>query len=278
MVFDTDTRSLTQRSSTLSSLNERSSFVSSRNKDYGNSLNRAENIGTLKASTNYRYSGDVGGRDLDFFKFKTKEQNNLTLDLANLNGNDQPIAISLLNKSGNPIKNGGKFVFKNVEVGNVERLSITGLAKGTYYLRLQSANGRNENYNLRLFATRSPLSTARNLGDLDLGETISSSGFVGNTDIDYYKFATDRTSRVVGRFFNDSSDQPIAFTVLDKNGTPIRTGNGSLLFVNVNANSSNSLLDPTLPKGTYYLRAQSAQGSSEPYRFRLTRTNDTTPV
>lgn len=255
--------------------------------DVGNSRDDAKNIGTIKRGKSYSYSGDVGGGDLDFYKIKISDRTSFSIRLKNNSDDEQPIAISVLDRSGkNVVKSDSQFLFDNVEAGDTGTLSISNLKKGTYYIRLQSENGRNEDYDLS-FSTSSLGSTGSNvnlnqskdIGRLRPGDEYSGSGRVGGNDIDLYRFKIDDTSRIFARLQNRSDSKSIAFSILDTSGDTVRTGSGRYLFSNVEPNDSQTLFAPALGFGTYYLRVQSEVGNQESYRFQLERSNvQVTPI
>lgn len=293
MLFNSPSRRLDQgnlSSSANLSVNGRNRFLDFA-KDYGDSLKNAENVGSLKRGKSYSYSGDVGGDDLDFFKFKLDRRGSFSATLTNKSDGNQPIAITLLNRQGKVVKNSGKFLFANTEAGTSQTLSVTGLAKNTYYLRLQSANGRDEDYDLRLSPSSSTpglpglpgfpgnpgSNQSVNLGNLRPGDRLFQSGTVGGTsDIDFYSFSIDNTSRITANLSNSnftgsSSRDAIAFSILDSQRRTVQTGSGRFLFANVEGGDSETLLAPALSSGTYFVRVQSAEGSNEPYRLSLER-------
>jgi hypothetical protein len=249
--------------------------------DYGDSLETAENVGRLKRGRSYNYSGDVGRRDLDFFRFRTRKRNALNITFTNDRDNSNPIAISMLNRQGQVVKTGDEFLFKNVNVGETSTLFINRLRKGTYFFRIQSAEGRNEDYDLN-FSLSAPSTSAPGsaltIGRLSPNQNYRFTGQVGGSDIDFYKFNVDTTSRFSTSLFNNNlssgfSNNSIAFSVLDDRQLPVRTGNGRFLFANVFPSRVETLFDPTLPPGDYYLRVQSDVGRDLTYQLSLSRSN-----
>lgn len=277
-------RTLAQETQLSSS--SRFSFSSKRS-EFGDTQDDAKDLGKLKSSKSYNFSGDVGGDDLDFFKFKIGNLTRFSAKLKNDSDGNQPIAMTILDTSGRAVTGSkGKPLFSNVKAGRTLTLTEPKLAKGTYFLRLQSAgeNAKDEDYDLDLFTGSSSgggsssLDDARDLGSLSLGQTRSGSGSVGSDDTDFYKFSISGTSRVVTQLTNNSLSNPIALTVLDRSGNVVKKRNGSNLFVNVNEDATGTLLAPTLSSGTYYLRFTSAEGNGEDYSFRISRTAATNPI
>ena len=256
-------------------------------KEFGNSTDRAKDLGTLRSGNSRSFSGDVGGKDLDFFKFKFDQSNKFSAKLENDSNGNQPIAITVLNKRGRAVTgSNGKPLFANIEAGQTFDLSESQLGSGTYYLRVQSAEGRNEDYRLKFGvgsaasggSSGGSLNNARDLGSLSIGQSQSGGGSVGSNDTDVYKFGIGGTSRMVFQLANNSFNDPIALTVLDSSGNTIRKNNGSFLFLNVNNGNTDSLIAPTLRSGTYFLRFTSQTGTNDPYSFRVTRSAATSPL
>lgn len=255
-----------------------------RRSEFGDSRDDAKDVGTLKSGKSYNFSGDVGGKDLDFFKVKLGKRTSFSVKLKNDSDGNQPIAISILNTSGQTVKgSNGKFLFSNIKAGKKFTLTEPKLAAGTYFVRVQSADGKDEDYDIKLFTGSSSddgssLDNAKNLGSINLGQTKSGFGSVGTDDTDLYKFSIGDTSRVLTRITNDSFDQPIALTILDRQGKAVKKSNGGLLFANVEEDDTATLLAPTLEAGTYYLRFTSAEGNGEDYSFSIKRSGSTNPI
>lgn len=252
--------------------------------DYGDSMDDAKDVGSLNRSKNYKYTGDVGGDDLDFFKIKLDEKNAFSAKLETGKNNNEPIALSVLNKNGKVVRRNGKLLFANVDEDDSQTLSVDGLGKGTYYLRVQSAKGDNENYKLN-FSLSSSLdsgdsnsSDGRDLGELTPGKSYNFTGQVGGSDVDLYNFDLDKTSRISTFLSNtasstsgSSSNRSIAFSILDSQKRTIQTTSGRFLFDNVEPGESATLFAPTLASGSYYVRVQSDVGNDLDYKLRLTR-------
>ena len=116
----------------------------------GSSPDSAKNIGTLSRS--YSFSGDVGGRDLDHFKFKISNKRDFRIAIEN-EGN-RNIITSLLDSKGELL-----FIRNNplsvvVRPDKESGFIVRNLKKGTYFVRL-SSGGRGEDYNMSL-ETQSP--------------------------------------------------------------------------------------------------------------------------
>ncbi|MBW4464821.1 MAG: hypothetical protein KME07_05190, partial [Pegethrix bostrychoides GSE-TBD4-15B] len=240
-------------------------------------INSARNLGTLKSNSSFKRSGTVGGSDLDFFKFKLDRNTDLSAELNNRG--DDPIALTILDKSGNSVTNRNKILFQNVNPSDSQTLTTNRLPKGTYYIRLQNANGSRDSYDLRLKGFTSSSGSGgsgsndiRNLGSLSSSKTYRYSGTVGSSDTDLYRFNISNRSRFSSSLFNNGSN-PIALSLLDRNNRVVQTDNGRFLFANVGAGDEAELFAPTLASGSYSLRVQSAVGDRENYQVALRRSS-----
>lgn len=259
------------------------------NRDPGGSIGKAKDIGTLSRSRSYSRSGEVGKKDLDFFRFKLDGTTSITAQIKNEDKDKDPIAMTILDHSGNTITgNDGRFLFKNIQPGATKQIAAS-LSAGTYYVRLQSAKGSHQDYNFDLTASSSSgigsgiggsgtnFGDTQNFGRLQSGKTYRESGSVGgNNDIDSYRFTVDRTSRIFSELSNNGNDD-IAFRLLNTSGETVKTSNGDFLFANVKRGDDERILAPTLEAGTYTFVIQSKVGNNEDYSFRLGQ-SDVTPI
>jgi hypothetical protein len=256
-------------------------------RDPGDSIDQAKDIGTLSRSSSYSRSGKVGSKDPDFFKFKIDGSTTaITAKLKNEEKDRDSIAMTILDRSGNTIRgNSGKFLFKNIQPGNTKQITAN-LSSGTYYVRLESAKGRKQNYDFDLTTsssgsigtgTSNNLGDTQNLGRLRSGGTYRESGTVGGSgNVDSYQFTIDRTSRLLADLSNNGNND-IAFRLLDTSGTTVKARNGNFLFANVRPDADERLLAPTLGAGSYSFVITSSAGRSEDYRFTLEQ-SDVTPI
>jgi hypothetical protein len=151
-----------QPARTLTSMNSRKPlgiFGIFGSSDVGNTIDKAKDVGLLKKGSGvFKRSGDVGGKDLDFFKFKLDTTTTFNARLENKERkNDQdPISLSIINANGITINgmDGIALSKNNILAGKTDILSSS-LPTGTYYIRLESAKGSGQNYKLRLSTTTS---------------------------------------------------------------------------------------------------------------------------
>lgn len=116
----------------------------------GNSSSSAKNIGTLNRS--YSFSGDVGGTDLDHFKFKVSTKRDFRIAIENEGSRN--IITSLLDSRGRLLFIRNKPLSVVVRPDKESGFIVRNLNRGTYFVRL-SSGGRGEDYNLSL-QTQSP--------------------------------------------------------------------------------------------------------------------------
>jgi hypothetical protein len=270
----------TSSSKTLNSTRRSRGFLGGLfDRDVGDSIRDAKDVGTLNNGRRYSRSGDVGGRDLDFYRVKFDRNTQFTARLKNENKDKDAIAMTILDNDGDAVQNAnGRFLFRNIEAGKTKQIS-TRLSAGTYFVRLESAKGDNQDYDLELSASNSGgnsgnpgselnFDRARNLGRLQSGRTYRESGSVGGSDVDLFRFDTRRTSRILADLNNDGNDD-VAFRILDSSGQTVRTANGNFLFANVRPDDTETILAPTLGAGTYYFAIQSSVGRNEDYDLRI---------
>jgi hypothetical protein len=253
----------------------------------GDSIEKATKIGTLSRSRKYSRSGEVGRKDDDFFSFKVDGNTSILAKLENEDKDKSPIAMTILDRSGNAVSDNGSFLFKNIQPGKTKEIRAN-LSAGTYYVRLTSAQGRKQDYDFDLSATSfssgsggsnsgTDFGDVRNLGSLSSGRTYRESGNVGgDSNIDSYRFTIDRTSRVFADLSNNGNDD-IAFRLVNNSGKTVRSGNGNLLFANVRPDDDDRILAPTLGAGTYSFVITSSEGRSEDYSLGINQT-DVTPI
>jgi hypothetical protein len=254
----------------------------------GDSIDKAKSIGTLSRSRSYSRSGEVSKKDPDFFSFKVDGTTSIVAKLKNETKDKSPIAMTILDRSGEAVKVNGGFLFKNIQPGGTKQITAS-LSSGTYYIRLTSAKGKKQDYNFDLSSSTSSGSggsggssgsdfrAVQNLGVLRSGSTYRESGDVGgDSNIDSYRFTIDRTSRVFADLSNNGNDD-IAFRLVNDSGETVRGGNGNLLFANVRPDDDDRILASTLGAGTYSFVITSSDGRSEDYSLGVNQ-SDVTPI
>jgi hypothetical protein len=253
----------------------------------GDSIDKAKSIGTLSRSRSYSKSGEVSKKDPDFFSFKVDGTTSITARLKNENKDKSPIAMTILDRSGESVSDNGRFLFRNIQPGGTKQITAS-LSSGTYYVRLTSAKGKKQDYDFDLSASSSigsggsggsgsNLGDVENLGVLRSGRTYRESGNVGgDSNIDSYRFTIDRTSRVFADLSNNGNDD-IAFRLVNNSGETVRRSNGNLLFANVRPDDDDRILASTLGAGTYSFVITSSGGRSEDYSLGVNQ-SDVTPI
>lgn len=116
----------------------------------GSSPNSAKNIGTLGRS--YSYAGDVGGPDLDHFRFKLSTKRDFRIAVENEGRRN--IITSLLDSDGQLLFIRNKPLSVVVRPDKESGFIVRNLRQGTYFVRL-SSGGRGEDYRMSL-QTQSP--------------------------------------------------------------------------------------------------------------------------
>jgi hypothetical protein len=130
----------------------RAGFLGLFGSDVGNTLEKAKSVPSLKKGSSYKRSGDVGGKDLDFYKVKLTAPTQFSARLENRDRkNDKdPITLSIVDSKGMAMTGTTPFS-QTIKAGKTQTVSGQ-LAAGTYYVRLESSKGSNQNYKMRLSA------------------------------------------------------------------------------------------------------------------------------
>jgi hypothetical protein len=126
-------------------------------KDIGDTLEKAKNARLLKGGSGvFKHSGDVGGKDLDFFKFDTNTPFVARLKNKSRKDDRDPISLAILGSDGMTLNSmdGKPLSRSSIPAGKTESI-VTTLTPGIYYIRLESAKGIDQPYKLRL-ATSNP--------------------------------------------------------------------------------------------------------------------------
>jgi hypothetical protein len=128
-------------------------------KDVGDTLEKAKNARLIKGGSGvFKHSGDVGGKDLDFFMFKIDTNTPFTARLKNKSRKDDrdPISLAILGSDGMTLNgtDSKPLSRSSIPAGKTETI-VTTLTPGIYYIRLESTKGVDQPYKLRL-ATSNP--------------------------------------------------------------------------------------------------------------------------
>jgi hypothetical protein len=114
--------------------------------DAGDDLDDATYIGKLKGGRELARYGEVDDDDADYFRFKFKKADDLSLRLTNKDdGDDDSIFGAILDEDGDLVAS------KRFKPDKTKGLKIRDLESGVYYLRL-TTNGDNVDYEFRLSA------------------------------------------------------------------------------------------------------------------------------
>lgn len=114
--------------------------------DAGDDLDDATYMGKLKGGRELARFGEVDDDDPDYFRFKFKKADELSLRLTNKdNGDDDSIFGAILDEDGDLVAS------KRFKPDKTKGLKIRDLESGVYYLRL-TTNGDNVDYEFRLSA------------------------------------------------------------------------------------------------------------------------------
>jgi hypothetical protein len=128
--------------------------------DVGDTIDKAKNARLIKGGSGvFKHSGDVGGKDLDFFKFKLDINTPFTARLQNKSQKDNrdPISLAIVGADGITLNgmDGQSLSKGKILAGTTETIS-TNLAPGVYYIRLESTKGTDQRYKLRLATSALP--------------------------------------------------------------------------------------------------------------------------
>ncbi|WP_179051975.1 pre-peptidase C-terminal domain-containing protein [Nostoc sp. TCL26-01] len=168
--------------------------------------------------------------------------------------------------------------------GDTEQISLTGLAKGTYFIRVSGAI--NPNYSLTLSAPPQPndtgdwtepnnsSSTTYDLKTVEGGRLLENLSIHNSTDQDWFQFTTTGTGKnghkVRIDFSNAQGD--LDLLLYDQNGTTVRgrsetTGNFEEISLN------------TLPAGTYKVQVLGYNNGTNPnYSLSILAPDNTTTI
>jgi pimeloyl-ACP methyl ester carboxylesterase len=224
--------------------------------EQNNSLNTANNIGTLNGSKIFR--DWVGSTDTnDYYRFYIGNTSNFSLSLTGLSADAD---VKLLNSSGGEIGS-------STNSGSLSESITQFLSAGTYYVRVYPYSSANTNYTLSLNATAIPdnagntLSSARNLGILNSARNFSD--WVGSLDTDdYYRFNVSSASNFSLSLTGLSADADVK----------LLNGFGDEIGSSTKDGSLSESITQFLSAGTYYVRVYPYSSANTNYTLSLNAT------
>lgn len=113
----------------------------------GNSLAQARVLNPT--ATGISHAEAVSGTDVDFFRVSLSSRSSFTFTKTSSGANADVELIQDRNRNGR-IDAGEIVASSRAPAGQSDRITITGLAQGTYFLRVFSKDGNVANYNFRL--------------------------------------------------------------------------------------------------------------------------------
>ncbi|WP_254511221.1 pre-peptidase C-terminal domain-containing protein [Anatilimnocola floriformis] len=222
----------------------------------------ASNLGTLTASKTI--NNLVQADAADWYKFTTTATAAAGATVSTIFTHSRgDLDLELYNSSGTRLK-------VSQGIGDGELISLSGLAKGTYYVRVYGYRGAtNPNYSLSInlpSAVQAPTddqyenndtqAVAANLGTLSTNTTISNLQLRDSAD--WFKFtttATGTTANTATISFQNAQGN-LALQLVNANGIVLATSNGS--------GNTESVSLSGRAAGTYFVRVYSATGATNP--------------
>ncbi|MCF3569017.1 PPC domain-containing protein [Planktothrix agardhii 1806] len=226
----------------------------------GNTINTAQDIGTLGATavTKTDWVGDIDTED--YYKFSLTGNSTLNLNLSGLTQNADLYLID---------SNGSDIAYSN-QAGKTDESILNNLTPGTYYVRVNS-NGEDTNYNLKLSATAiadgagNDINTAQDIGALG-ATAVTKTDWVGDIDTeDYYKFS-----------LTENSTLNLNLSGLTQNADLyLMDSNGSEITYSIQEGKTDESILNNLTPGTYYVRVNTSyysNGEDTNYNLKLSAT------
>jgi hypothetical protein len=206
----------------------------------GNTINTAQDIGTLGATavTKTDWVGDIDTED--YYKFSLTGNSTLNLNLSGLTQNAN---LYLMDSNGYEIA-------YSYQAGTTDESILKNLTTGTYYVRVDNYyTGEDTNYNLQLSATAiadgagNDINTAKDLGAVSSVQNFTD--WVGSLDqSDYYKLSLTQNSNLKLDLTGLSGDAVLYLH--DSEGNEITYSN--------NDGKANEAIAQNLGAGLYYLQ------------------------
>ena len=114
--------------------------------DGDDSIDNANSIGKLSKSS-FEDNGRVSEDDPDYYKFKLKNRGSLKFNFKNRG--EESIQFSVVDRRDRVISVNGKRLFAEIDRDDKGNLN-TRLREGTYYIRVETEDGDNEQFSLKL--------------------------------------------------------------------------------------------------------------------------------
>ena len=203
--------------------------------------------------------------DNDYFAF-TLDNDGTAKNVASIvfDASQGDLNLHLINSSGTSVRTG-----TSTENGKV--IDLSGLAAGTYYIRVQGASGAQNTYSLvwdgnnygpkaDVYDTDTSNDTRTTATVLpDLTGTLNDLSIHSSTDKDFFAFtlANDGTEKNIISIAFDASMGDLNLQLLNSSGTSVKTGTLT--------ESGRQIVLEGLAAGTYYIRVQGVSKSKNAY-------------
>lgn len=142
-MFDKLQKFMQMRQSELSTRINRSRFLFG---DGDDSIDNANNIGTLSKSS-FEDNGRVSEDDPDYYKFKLRNSGSLKFNFKNRG--EESIRFSIVARRDRVVSVNGKRLFAEIDSDDKGKLNAR-LQAGIYYIRVETEDGDNERFSLKL--------------------------------------------------------------------------------------------------------------------------------
>ena len=203
--------------------------------------------------------------DNDYFAF-TLDNDGTAKNVASIvfDASQGDLNLHLLNSSGTSVRTG-------TSTENGKAIDLSGLAAGTYYIRVQGASGAQNTYSLvwdgnnygpkaDVYDTDTSNDTRTTATVLpDLTGTLNDLSIHSSTDKDFFAFtlANDGTEKNIISIAFDASMGDLNLQLLNSSGTSVKTGTLT--------ESGRQIVLEGLAAGTYYIRVQGVSKSKNAY-------------